>query len=169
MLAAVIPQQPSLDGIVSRPRPPVARSVFAAAYQELCARIWIELEFTAEAARRVPANATPDDREDPVMTAAILRLELLVLVDACRSARWRNSLLTAAQCDSMCSMLTDVLAALYVDSECLSEALAEAQDRVLDEILAGSGDTDAAASGACACKIARSSSMGGRLFGMDPR
>jgi hypothetical protein len=68
------------------------------------------------------------------MSAAILRLELIVLVDSCRSAHWR-CMLSVEQCTSLCSMLTDVLAALYVESGHLCDAIIEAQDRVLDELL----------------------------------
>ena len=117
-----------------RPPNPAARHlgrglplpVFQAAYQELCTRIWIELELLAQANTRPPQDLT--------MSTAILRLELVVLVDSCRSPRWRH-LLTTEQRDSLCSMLTDVLAALYVDPDHLHTALTAAQDRVLDELL----------------------------------
>jgi hypothetical protein len=100
--------------------------VFQAAYKELCTRIWIELELLAQANTRPPQDLT--------MSTAILRLELVVLIDSCRSPRWRH-LLTTEQRDSLCSMLTDVLAALYVDPDHLHTALPAAQDRVLDELL----------------------------------
>jgi hypothetical protein len=101
-----------------------AAPVFKAAYKELCTRIWIELELLAQAAGPVESGLT----QHLIMSTVILRLELLVLVDCCRSPRWRR-MLSAEQRDSLCSMLTDVLAALYVD------LIAEAQDRVLDELL----------------------------------
>ena len=112
------------DPWVSRPQTP--RPVFEAAYRELCTRIWIELELLAQARSCPP--------QDLVMSTAILRLELVVLVDSCRSPQWRR-ILSAEQRDSLCTMLTDVLAALYVDSEHLNTGIAEAQDRVLDELL----------------------------------
>ena len=108
----------------------MSRPVFRAAYKELCTRIWVELELLAQATRQVE-NCPP---QDLVISTAILRLELVVLVDSCRSPHWRR-MLSAQQCDSLCSMLTDVLAALYVDSEHLRTGIAEAQDRVLDELL----------------------------------
>jgi len=105
-------------------------SIFTAAYRELCARIWTELELLAQAAGRLERHDPPPDI---TMSAAILRLELIVLVDSCRSVRWR-CMLSVEQCNSLCSMLTDVLASLYVDCDHLSDAILEAQDRVLDEL-----------------------------------
>jgi hypothetical protein len=103
---------------------------FRAAYRELCTRLWIELELLAQATQRFegphPHNLT--------MRAAILRLELIVLVDSCRSSHWRR-LLSEAQSDRVCSMSTDLLAALYVDSEHLSTGIANAQERILDELM----------------------------------
>ena len=114
------------DGDLARPGAQTPRPVFKAAYKELCTRIWIELELLAQAADR--------PSQDLVMSTAILRLELVVLVDSCRTPHWRR-MLSAEQRDSVCAMLTDVLAALYVDSEHLYTGIAEAQDRVLDELL----------------------------------
>jgi hypothetical protein len=118
------------DGNLSLLGAQTPRSVFRAAYKELCARIWIELELLSQATGQVQSRPPPD----LVMSTAILRLELVVLVDYCRSADWRR-MLSAQQRDSLCSMLTDVLAALYVDPEQLRAGIAEAQDRVLDELL----------------------------------
>ena|ERR1700761_6577825 len=102
---------------------------FRTAYEELCTRIWTELELLGLAAE--PGENRP--ARDLVMHAAILRLELVVLVDCCRSPRWRD-MLCAHQCDTLSAMLRDVLAALHVDSEHLPAAIAMAQDRVFDEI-----------------------------------
>jgi hypothetical protein len=118
------------DGNLSPPGAQMSRPAFGAAYKELCARIWIELELLAQATGQT-GSCRP---RDLVMSTAILRLELVVLVDFCRSSRGRR-LLSVQQCDRLCSMLTDVLAALYVDSEHLRTGVAEAQDRVLDELL----------------------------------
>jgi hypothetical protein len=106
------------------------RAVFRAAYTELCTRIWIELELLARAAEQVE-NGPAQDLE---MSIEILRLELVVLMDSCRSLHWRH-LLSAEQCDCLSSTLTDVLAALYVDPEQLRMGIAKAQDRILDELL----------------------------------
>jgi hypothetical protein len=105
--------------------------VFRAAFKELCARIWIELEFLAH-------ESCPP--QDVVMSSAVLRLELVVLLDWCRSAHWRSCISSAKQRDGLCSMLTDVLAALYVDSNDLRSGIAAAQDRVLDELVPESDD-----------------------------
>lgn len=43
-------------------------------------------------------------------------------------------MLSMEQCDSMCSLLTDLLAALYVDPESLRAGIAEAQGIILDEL-----------------------------------
>jgi hypothetical protein len=124
------------DGDVSRLGAQIPRSVFRAAYRELCARIWIELELLAQASAQIESRPA----QDLVMSAAILRLELVVLVDWCRSPRWRSSILSAEQCDNLCSMLTDVLAALCVDANDLRGGIAAAQDKVLDRLLSVSDD-----------------------------
>lgn len=140
------------DGNLSRLRGQMPRPVFRAAYKELCTRIWIELELLAQAAEQVESGPP----QDLVISTAILRLELVVLVDSCRSPRWR-CMLSAQQCDSLCSMLTDVLAALYVDSEHLRTGIAEAQDRVLDELLPESETGPSLAHPACACEFGQGS------------
>ena len=117
------------QGSLSRLGAQIPRSVFRAAYEELCTRIWMELEALAHAAGRV--DSCPP--QDLLMRTAILRLELVVLVDFCRSQRWR-CMLSTEQRDMMCSLLTDLLAALYVDPEGLSAGIAEAQGIVLDEL-----------------------------------
>jgi hypothetical protein len=124
------------DGHLSRLEAQVPRCVFRAAYKELCTRIWVELEQLAQTAEQLESRPSRDlvTSTELVMSTVILRLELVVLVDSCRSPRWRR-MLCAEQLDSLCSMLTDVLAALYVDSEHLCTGIAEAQDRVLDELV----------------------------------
>jgi hypothetical protein len=108
----------------------VPRPVFRAAYKELCTRIWIELELLAQAAGQSKSYPALN----LAMSTAILRLELIVLLDSSRSAHW-HCMLSPEQCDRVCSMLADVLAALYVDSEYLDGGIAAAQDRVLDELM----------------------------------
>jgi hypothetical protein len=149
MLAATDRREiPACDGNLSRVRAQTARPVFRAAYKELCTRIWIELELLAQAAARQVEGGRP---QALVMSTAILRLELIVLVDSCRSSRWR-CMLSAQQCDSLCSMLTDVLAALYVDSEHLCAGIAAAQDRVLDALLPESDAEPSPVAPASACE-----------------
>jgi hypothetical protein len=139
-------------GNLSGLRAQMPRPVFRAACKELCTRIWIELELLAQAAGQV--ESCPP--QHLVMSTAILRLELVVLVDSCRSPHWR-CMLSAEQCDSLSSMLTDVLAALYVDSEQLRTGIAEAQDRVLDELLPECEAGPSLADPASACELGRGS------------
>ena len=126
---------------------PIARRVFKAAYRELCARIWLELELLAQSAARFAGSAPPR----LAMSTAILRLELVVLVDSCRSPNWR-CMLSVEQRDSLGSLLTDVLAALYVDSEHLCMGIADAQDRVLEELVPQPETGPAPADSVSACE-----------------
>ncbi len=138
MLAATQRQDfPAPPGATGRARAPDA--VFRAAYQELCTRLWLELELIAQSLR----EPDPTEPTDPDTTASLLRLELVVLVDACRSARWRSMLLAGTHCDRMCGLLTDVLAALYVDTDGLAGGVADAQERLLDELLVEQNSADA--------------------------
>jgi hypothetical protein len=135
MLAATDRQEIGIpDGSLSRQLP---QPVFKAAYRELCTRIWIELELLAQAAREIAGR----QRQSLLMSTVILRLELTVLIDSCRSAHWRR-MLTAERCDQLCSMLTDVLAALDVESDELDAGIADAQSRVLDELIPESEPRD---------------------------
>jgi len=140
----------AFDGHVRQAR--VSRSVFRAAYKELCARIWVELELLAQAARQVESRPP----QDLVMRTVLLRLELVVLVDSCRTPQWR-CMLPVEQRDRLCSMLTDLLAALYVDPQDLRTGIADAQDRVLDELLPESESGPRLADLASACELGPSS------------
>ncbi|HEY4211789.1 MAG TPA: hypothetical protein VGM84_09940 [Steroidobacteraceae bacterium] len=117
---------PAPDGPPARLDETTPRPVFTAAYGELCTRIWTELELLLAQLESRPA-------QDLDMRMPILRLELVVLMDCVRSTSWR-SMLSAEQRDSLYSMLSDVLAALYVDSEHLRAGIESAQDRVLYEL-----------------------------------
>jgi hypothetical protein len=131
MLAATAqPEFHALNDHLSQLMPQLSRPVFRAAYRELCTRIWIELELLAQAIRQL--EGCPSQNE--LVSPTILRLELVVLIDSCRSPRWRY-MLSGGQRDRLCSMLTDVLAALYVESEQLRSGIADAQDRVLEELI----------------------------------
>ena len=100
--------------------------MFQAAYEELCTRIWIELERLVQLESRRP--------QDLDLRTAILRLEFVVLLDFCRSPGW-HSMLSAQQRESLCSMLADALSALHVNLEQLRDGIEAAQDRVLCELL----------------------------------
>ncbi len=132
LAAARVPNCPADRRVASVSEPASDRHRFKVAYADLCSLIWGELAALDDAV----TNDQPLDCDTVTVRAAILRLELIVLVDSCRSARWRLSLLTADECDRMCSLLTDVLAALYVEPEELIQGLNDAKDRVLEEFLA---------------------------------
>jgi hypothetical protein len=116
---------------LSRLRARIPRSAFTAAYKELCTRIWMELQTLAQAADQVDSSPS----QHLLMSTAILRLELVVLLDSYRSERWRR-MLSTEQRDRMCSMLADLLATLYVDPEHLSTGITEAECIVFDELRA---------------------------------
>jgi hypothetical protein len=106
----------------------VAEETFAVACVELYTRLWAELDALGTAGRP-PGSSALEDVE-------LLRLELLLLADACQSPRWR-AVLSAAQRFALRSVVTDVLAALNRPLEELSaDALAQVQNRLFDEIVA---------------------------------
>jgi hypothetical protein len=149
-----------------RPAPAAtAPPAFGEAYADLCSRIWSELATLDDAVASAVAHEADERHRDLGLDAEILRLELIVLVDSCRSARWRLSLLTAEQCDRMCSMLTDVLAALYVDEDGLAAGLADAKDRVLEEFMTA---TERPGPGAVTCRCGQPLA-GPALSGQRPR
>ena len=77
----------------------------------------------------------PDVPAVLLMNAATLRLELLVMLDACDSTAWR-SLLEGGQRQNLRSMLNDVLEAIAVTPDALTRDVIEcAQDRLLDQVL----------------------------------
>ena len=113
-------------------QPALPRRVYADAVMELCGRIWCALERLAQLCdlAAIPEDATL------LLTAATLRLELLVITDSCKSASWAAMLLTSER-RNLCSMLGDVLGAIAVSSDELKRSHIEcAQDRVFDEVLA---------------------------------
>ena len=109
-----------------------SQEAFAAACVELFSRLWAELNALAAAAR--PAHApsaihASDPRDE------ILRLELVLVIDACRSARWRT-LLERSQRLSLQYLLRDVLEALNSWSgEFPCTPIEWAQNRLLDALL----------------------------------
>lgn len=150
MLAAATSQEPpATSAPPARAGSRGSHPAFHAAYRELCTRLWLELEQVAQSLG--PTSHAPDAEQ----SAAILRLELIVLVDASRSARWRSTLLAAEQCDRLCSMLTDLLAALYVDAQDLPAGLADAQDRLLDELIGEARPASSAPVPICRCQRGR--------------
>jgi hypothetical protein len=97
---------------------------YSVACIELLWRLWVELERV-----HVSGDLTSQLR------AETLRLELALLLDACRSERWRR-LLDISQRLSLQSMIGDVFDALNSSPEIVPQGvIAWAQNRLLDAIL----------------------------------
>jgi hypothetical protein len=109
-----------------------SKEAFAAACIELFSRLWAELNTLAAAAgpARAPATELPANPRDE-----ILRLELILILDACRSERWRM-MLDISQRLSLEYLLRDVLDALSSSSgEFPCTPIEWAQNRLLDALL----------------------------------
>jgi len=103
----------------------------AEALIELCGRIWLELEHLAYLHGR-PGSCESSPLE---LAAQTLRLELVLIMDACESASWVYMLDPDVRC-RLLEMSRDVLAIIAVGSNELTLAVIEcAQDRVFDEAL----------------------------------
>ena len=107
----------------------------AEALIELCGRIWLELEHLAHLNGR-PRSCEASSLD---LAAEMLRLELLLLMDACESASWVFMLGPDVR-RRLFAMSGDVLAIIAVGSNELTLAVIErAQDRVFDEALLQNG------------------------------
>jgi hypothetical protein len=96
-------------------------------------RLWLELE---RLAIQCDAEEISHEPAPLWLNAEILRLELLVLSDACDSALWRSGL-DVAQRGNLRSMSGDVLAAIsFAPNALRRRAIERAQDRLFDEVLA---------------------------------
>jgi hypothetical protein len=114
------PSQPAL--------PPAA---YAEAVIELCGRIWRELEYLAQLCDRTAKR----DTSKLLLTAATLRLELLVMLDSCESASWA-SMLIGEERENLCSMLSEVLEGIALWADELKRSHIEGvQDRLFDEVM----------------------------------
>jgi hypothetical protein len=110
----------------------VTRDDAVVALIELSARIWSELECLAELRK---AGVSGDAASTFLWRAARVRLELLVLLDACDSRRW-HSLLAPEERSELCALLNKVLEAIDVAPDALtSQVIGRAQNRLLDEVL----------------------------------
>jgi len=99
-----------------------SKEAFAAACVELFSRLWAELD-------AVPASA------DPARAGEILRLELTLVLEACRSEGWRM-MLDRSQRLFLRLLLRDVLDALNSWSgEFPCTPIEWAQNRLLDALL----------------------------------
>jgi hypothetical protein len=109
-----------------------SKEAFAAACIELFSRLWAELNVLTAAAdpARAPSAELPANPRDE-----ILRLELILVLDACRSERWRM-MLDISQRLSLECLLRDVLDALSSSSgELPCTPIEWAQNRLLDALL----------------------------------
>jgi hypothetical protein len=106
---------------------------FSIACIQLFSRLWTELE------RPLAADdgslAASCARRDETYVEA-LRLELILLLDACRSARWRMQL-TYSQRHVIRSLTDDVLGALNASSDGIPSrtSIEGAQNRLFDAVL----------------------------------
>jgi hypothetical protein len=109
-----------------------SKEAFAAACIELFSRLWVglnALSATADPARTPSTDLGSDPRDE------ILRLELILVLDACRSARWRM-MLDRSQRLSLELLLRDVLDALNSSpGELPCTPIEWAQNRLLDALL----------------------------------
>jgi hypothetical protein len=107
------------------------KDVFVGASIELFSRLWGELETIAATVDVNPGAATVATD----LRAEIVRLELIVLLDACRAMRWRM-LLEGEQRRALDRCLSDVLEWLNAKfDEAPAQAIHGAQNCLLDAIL----------------------------------
>jgi hypothetical protein len=112
-------------------RPALQAERCSEALIELCGRIWLELEHLAHLNSR---SRTPEDSSLD-LAAETLRLELLLIMDACESSSWVFMLDPDVR-HRLFAMSRDVLAILAVGPNELTLGVIEcAQDRVFDEAL----------------------------------
>jgi hypothetical protein len=109
-----------------------SKEAFDAACIELFSRLWVELN-------SISAGADPMRTSLAGLSSGhqieILRLELILVLDACRSARWRT-LLDKSQRLCLECLLRDVLDALNSSSEEIPCApIAWAQNRLFEALL----------------------------------
>jgi hypothetical protein len=109
-----------------------SKQAYAAACIELFSRLWAELE-------AVYCSDVSTARAKSLRTSAtrleILRLDLIVSIDACDSMRWRSQLDTPQRL-FLKVVLVEVLHALDAPvDEIPSRSIAQAQNRLLDAVL----------------------------------
>lgn len=107
-----------------------SKEAYAVASIELFSRLWVELDtLLATDGHRHSAGLTPAPR------VQVLRLELILLLDACQSTRWRAQLDTIQRL-SLQSIFDEILHALNTSSEeeILRGPIESAQNRLLDAI-----------------------------------
>jgi len=104
---------------------------YAAASIQLYSRLWADLEVLSD-----QLAATTDQSPDVIeLRLEMFRLELVVLLDNCDSARWR-SMLSPEHRLVLRATLEDLLATLAVPLDALGRAVVfQAQNRVFDAVL----------------------------------
>jgi len=107
-----------------------SKEAYAVAAIELFSRLWVELDtLLATDGHRHSAGLTPAPR------VQVLRLELILLLDACQSTRWRAQLDTIQRL-SLQSIFDEILHALNTSSEeeISRGPIESVQNRLLDAI-----------------------------------
>ena len=106
-------------------------AAYAAASIQLYSRLWADLEVLSD-----QLAATTDQPPDVIeLRLEMLRLELIVLLDNCRSARWR-SMLSPEHRLVLRATLEDLLATLAVPPDAFGRAVIfQAQNQVFDAVL----------------------------------
>ncbi|MGO9993090.1 MAG: hypothetical protein ACLPTF_11345 [Steroidobacteraceae bacterium] len=104
---------------------------YAAASIQLFSRLWADLEVLSD-----QLAATTDQPPDVIeLRLEMFRLELIVLLDNCRSARWR-SMLSPEHRLVLRATLEDLLATLAVPPDAFGRAVIfQAQNQVFDAVL----------------------------------
>jgi hypothetical protein len=104
---------------------------YAAASIRLYSRLWADLEVLSD-----QLAATTDQSADVIdLRLEMFRLELVVLLDNCDSARWR-SMLSPEHRLVLRATLEDLLATLAVPPDALGRAVVfQAQNQVFDAVL----------------------------------
>jgi len=135
VLELMLSARPIRSAAVLRPAtgalPPALQAQRCAeAFIELCGRIWLELEHLAHL--NGLSRSCRDSSSD--LAAETLRLELLLVIDACESAAWVLMLDPDVR-RRLLAMSREVLAIIAVGSNELTLDVIEcAQDRVFDEV-----------------------------------
>ena len=109
-----------------------SKETYSVACIELFRRLWLELERMSVAVRSTHLDA---GNLWASARAEMFRLELTLLLDACRSERWRLKL-DISQRLSLQSTLEGVLDAVNASSEVMSQdAIARAQNCLFDAVI----------------------------------
>ena len=110
-----------------------SNEAFAVACIQLYSHLWTELELVVASRESVSASHPPP--ATAAIRLQILRLELIVILDACDGMLWRTHL-NSVQLRSLQGILGAVLDALAsADGERWAASIEQAQDHLLDAVL----------------------------------